>query len=315
MSQRWIVVGRAFALLSLIACAHKAAPLTKDRLRPRLQKIASLNDRQVLLTFSEEIDTSSLKIGNIAIASQTDTSEKLAVITLYPSLSGSEIIAVTARQETKTYLASGFVADKGQNTGTFKKTFTGSSRPDTVRPWLAGYARGYKNPIFRMQFAKAMDTTSSSLRFRILPKKSLIPLWSDFQRLTLIPLTTDDSLRYDTTYYCYFTAASDLSGNMILPFIISITPDSVYKPFMLKGKAVIDDSTTLLDGMAILERSLPVAIARLNKGEFSFEVRDSSEYTALIIAAGMMGEAPVSLGMKNIVPLRPGQCDIDTIID
>jgi hypothetical protein len=315
MARCWQAVGTALALLSLLACAHKAAPLTKDRLKPRLQKIASLNDRQILLTFSEEIDTSSLKIGNIAITSQDDTSETLAVITLYPSLSASEIIAVTARQDVKTYRISGFVADNGQNTGAFKKTFVGSNRPDTVRPWLASYARGYKNSVFRMQFAKAMDTTSSSLRFRILPKKSLIPLWSDFQRLTLIPLTTDDSLRYDTTYYCYFTTASDLSGNIILPFIISITPDSVYKPFMLKGKAVIDDSTTLLDGLAILKRSLPVAIVRLNKGAFSFEVRDSSEYTALVIATGMMGEAPVSLGGKNIVPLRPGQCDIDTIID
>ncbi|HEX7319433.1 MAG TPA: hypothetical protein VF399_03635 [bacterium] len=315
MARCWQAVGTAVVLLSLLTCAHKAAPLSKDRLKPRLQKIASLNDRQILLTFSEEIDTSSLKIGNIAIASQDDTSETLAVITLYPSLSASEIIAVTARQDVKTYRVSGLVVDYGQNTGTFKKTFVGSNRPDTVRPWLASYTRGYKNSVFRMQFAKAMDTTSSSLRFRILPKKSLDPLWSDYRHLALTPRSADDSLRYDTTYYCYFTTASDLSGNTILPFIISITPDSLYKPFVLKGKAVIDDSTALLDGLAILKRSLPVAIARLNKGEFSFEVRDSSEYTILIIATGMMGEAPVSLSEKNIVPLRPEQCDIDTIID
>jgi hypothetical protein len=124
----------------------------------------------------------------------------------------------------------------------------------------------------------------------------------------------DDSLRFDTTYYCYCTTASDLSGNPVLPFIISITPDTVYKPFMLKGKAVTDDSTAL-DGLVILKRSLPVAIARLDKGVFAFEVRDSSEYTALVIAAGLLGEAPVSLGLDNTVPLNPGQCDIDTIID
>ncbi len=315
MTRRWLVaVGSAAAMLSLLACAHKAVPLSKDRLRPRLQKIASLNDRQILLTFSEEIDTSSLKVDNIAIASQADTSETLTVITLYSSLSASEIIAVTEQQEVKTYLASGFVADMGQNTGTFKKTFIGSNRPDTVRPWLTSYGRGYKNPGFRMKFAKAMDTTSSSLHFRILPRKDLVPLWSDHQNLTLIPRSVEDSLRFDTTYYCYCTTASDLSGNPVLPFIISITPDTVYKPFMLKGKAVTDDSTAL-DGLVILKRSLPVAIARLDKGVFAFEVRDSSEYTALVIAAGLLGEAPVSLGLDNTVPLNPGQCDIDTIID
>ena len=309
-----LVIFRYLGVLGILAfigihCAHKAAPLVKDRLNPKLTKISSISNREVLFTFSEELDTLNLPKDNFLIAAADET---LEIITAYPSLSASEIIVITGLQSAKNYEATGYVYDKAENKGTFMKTFAGADRPDTVKPWLKNYSKGSRNVIFRLSFAKAMDT--ASVKYYIVPRKNMVPAWSGYRNLSLIPAAPGDSLHYDTTYYLYLKEARDLSGNTLTGFIASITPDTTYQPLSLKGKAVIFD-TTALTGIALLRREYPIGLARVSNGRFSFEVRDSSTYTVEIITEKYYGKGEITLGQENVITLKPEECILDTIID
>jgi len=295
--------------LALLSCAHKAPPLEKDRLSPRLQKILAINNRQLLFTFSEELDTLNLKSENITIAGNNDT---LKIFTLYPSLSPAEIIVCTNQQDNIIYEVTGYVFDKAENKGNLKKIFLGTTKPDTISPWLVSYSKGINLKEFDFIFSEAMDT--SSLKFYIIPKKIFFVNWRNNRAAAIVPKAPPDSIGYDTTYYLYLKDIKDLSNNAISPFITYITRDTIYKPSILKGKAMIDD-TMVSKGLAVLKRKIPLAITKVDKGEFLFEVRDSSDYFVEVVADKYYGSATISIVRENIVVLKPQEIDIDSIVN
>jgi hypothetical protein len=296
-------------VISLIDCGHKGSPIAKDRLRPSLRKAASLNNRQILLSFSEGIDLQSLKTDDLSI---TADSQALKIITFYPSLSDAEIVCVTEPQAAVVYEVSGTVYDSSENKGTFKVRITGSIRPDTVLPIVKNCTQGARKNTVTIQFDKAMDT--ASIGIRVLPKKSFRPAWQDIRTVRLVPADSADALRYDTTYYFLIREGRDLSGNRILPFVTRITPDTIYKPILLRGKAKYRD-TLCADGWVILSRDRPLGVARIDRGEFLFEVRDSLGFFADAVRDGLHGRAEVRAGQENPIDLQPEEFNIDSLLN
>ena len=298
-----------FIFIMLLACAHKAPPLSKDRLNPRLLKATALNARQLQISFSEEIDTLALFPDSMTITSSLDT---LMVLHVYPSLSASEIVVATSPMSNVIYEIAGAVFDKAENRGTFAAKFQGTTSPDTISPWVAGYAEGRNTREFFLNFSEAMDTTT--LMFSVVPKRQLIPSWDNYRHVRFAPESGSESLGFDTTYYMYLKTARDISGNRAQSVITSITPDSIYRPIRLKCKALLDEDP-VAEGMAILKRELPIGVAFVKNGEFEFEVRDSLYFDVLVITSDHNGSAQVMVGGENIVELQQGKVDIDRIID
>ncbi len=301
--------GRFIFILLILACAHKAPPIAKDRLNPKLIRIEVLNSRQLQLSFSENLDTAALTVDSMTVTSADDT---LGVLQAYPSLSASEVVLITEPMQSAVYDIQGAVFDEAENKGNFRSTFQGSAQPDTIAPWIIGHSEGRNKQEFFLTFSEAMDTTS--LAFSVIPGKVFTAVFPNSRHARFIPASSGESLGFDTTYYLYLRHATDISGNRTTPFIASITPDTVYRPAILKGKAVFDD-TPGKDGLAVLRRTRAVAIALLLKGEFSFEVRDSLPFDIHVICDGFLGMASVKAGADNIVKLERGTAEIDSLID
>ena len=307
-------LGLIFAIFFLTfiftVCAHKAPPLSKDRLSPKLQEILALNNRQVQFTFSEQLDTLDLKPDYFTITIAEDT---LDVILLYPSLSAAEIVALTESQSDRIYEVSGYVFDTAQNKGVFKRSFSGTSRPDTISPWVVDYSKGANHRHFFLKFSEAMDTTF--FEFYILPKKLLKPVWKNIRTCFLVPEAMDDSLRYDTTYYLYLDkGARDITNNTISTFVTSITSDTLYEPIILQGTVQIHD-TLVKTGVAVIKREYPLGITVIEQGRFAFEVRDSATYTVEVLSGDYSGSAEVSVDSIWTINLRQEGKSIDSLFD
>jgi hypothetical protein len=305
--RRW----KAFLLAALLMamCAHKAPPIAKDRLNPRLSKATVINTRQIQLTFTEEIDTLSLTPENVLITSDSET---LGVLLLYPSLSPSEIIIVTEPMEDIEYNIQGQVLDKAENIGSFVCRIQGSITPDTIAPWVISYSEGKSGSEFTLEFSEAMDTTE--LSFSIVPKKKYLPEWLTYRSIRFLPENPSESLAVDTTYYVYLRKASDISGNTAKPFITSMTRDTTHEPILLSGKALIDD-TPAESGIVLLSRDNLLGVALVTKGEFTFAVRDSLNFDVLVVSGAYSGRGSVEAAADNIIRLRKEQVDIDSLVD
>ncbi len=295
----------AFCLIA-IACAHKAAPLFKDRLNPRLTNVSALNNRHVQCIFSEPIDTLSLQTDFFAIAAGPDT---LHILALYPSLSASEIIAVTEPQIDTAYEFSGYVFDLSENQGFFKSSFTGTSSPDTIQPWVVQYSQGGKTNRFRLFFSEMMDT--SRFTFFTAPKVELSVKWENVRACRLEP---DSALHHDTTYYLLITdGARDISENSAKSFVTSITPDTAYRPLLLEGTVKVND-TLAAHGIAVLSKQVPVGYALVENGTFTFEVRDSALYMVDILTGPYAGSGTIAVGDENVIMLEPQEKTLDNLI-
>lgn len=290
-------------------CAHKAPPLFKDRLSPRLNKVAVINDRQVQLTFTEEIDTLFLVSDSVLITSADET---LGVQLMYPSLSAAEIIIATEPMKDVRYEITGTVLDKAENRGIFATYFQGSTSPDTIAPWVASYSEGVKKSEFFLQFSEAMDTTG--LSFNVLPPRQFLARWRNYRHIEFIPAPEGESLNYDTTYYLYLRSARDLSGNSSAPFITSVTPDTVFSRIRLTGKVLVD-TVKARTGMVLLYREHPLSIAFIVDGGFSFSVRDSLPYNVIAVSGEYSGSGIAAAGNENTIFLKKERIDIDSLID
>lgn len=299
----------ACASAATVICAHKAPPLSKDRISPKLQRVAALNNRQILYTFSEVLDTLQLSKNNFVIRHGDDT---IGITMIYPSLSAAEIMVITDVQLDSIYTTSGYVFDTAHNKTNFEYSFPGTSQPDTIAPWITRYARGHGQRGFSFTFSEPMDTIA--VEFVVLPGKNLKPVWQGQRQCRFIPATATDSLHADTTYYLFVDEGfQDVSGQKIKTFITHITPDTIYKPLTLQGTAKIEDS--LVDrGFAILERTVPIGIAVMNNGTFSFEVRDSTAHTVHVLSDGFYGAREVWSDSTNIIPLHPEEISIDSLL-
>ncbi|UCC12139.1 MAG: hypothetical protein JSW02_00985 [candidate division WOR-3 bacterium] len=292
--------------LIAIACAHKAAPLFKDRMNPSLTNVSSLNNRHVLCIFSEPIDTLNLQSDFFTIAAGQDT---LQILALYPSLSSSEIIAVTEPQTDTAYEFSGYVFDLNENQGFFKSSFTGTSSPDTIQPWIVQYSQGGKTGRFRLFFSEMMDT--SYFTFFTAPNLTLSVTWENVRACRLEP---DSALHPDTTYYLLITdGVRDISENITKSFVTSITPDTAYRPLLLEGTVMVND-TFAAYGIAVLRKHVAVGFALVESGTFTFEVRDSTHYMVDILTGPYTGSGTVAVGDENVITLEPQEKNLDNII-
>ncbi|MGB3340389.1 MAG: hypothetical protein WBB37_02785 [bacterium] len=307
MRKSWWV----FLALLIITCAHKAPPLVKDRMKPKLQNIIALNNIQVQFTFSEDIDTLNLSTENFRITTGEDT---LRIKTLYPSLSAAEIVAITELQMDTEYSVNGYVYDTAQNKGAFIDRFAGTSRPDTIAPWIIKYSEGKNKSEFYFQFSEAMDTTF--FEFSLIPKKNIITQWRNLRVCYLVPVDTIDAFAFDTTYYIYINqGCRDLSGNLFGTLVTNITPDTTFISFILKGSVHIND-TLVKTGFALLKRQTPLGIALIEGGDFQFEVRDSLPYTVEVLSGKYSGSGLVSTtDSLNIIDLKLDEKDFDNIFN
>ncbi|UCD19108.1 MAG: hypothetical protein JSU64_06710 [candidate division WOR-3 bacterium] len=308
MPRRLMIVSSIF-LLTAIVCAHKAAPIAIDRLRPRLSNAAVINRRQIQLTFTEDIDTLSLTPDNISI---TSASETLGVVMLYPSLSASEILIVTQPMENVTYEIHGEVLDKAENKGTFTRRVQGTTARDTIAPWVTRLSEGKSRHEFYLHFSEAMDTTD--LTFSIVPRKEFRREWMNHRRALLMPSNPADSLGSDSACYIYVKKGRDISGNALKPFITQMTPDTTSAPIILRCKALIDGKP-VENGLAILYRDGPINITFVTAGEFTFALPDSLESDVLVVSDTYSSRDRVSVTADNIIHLRPEKIDVDSIID
>lgn len=296
-------------MLLISACAHKAPPIAKDRLGPRLQKIAVLNTKQIQLSFSEEIDTVATHTDSISIRSDGET---LTVLFLYPSLSASEIVLLTMPMKNLAYEISGTVFDTAENRNHFKGRFLGLTVPDTIAPRLTGHSQSKNASEFYFTFSEVMDTTSVS--FSIIPKKRYTPVWLNARYAQFSPQAAGETLGFDTTYYLFLREARDVSGNRADPFVTSITRDTIYQPIIVHGK-VHFDGTPINEGVALLKRGSIIGVALVAKGEFAFEVRDSTSYDVQVVAGDYSGTGTIMAGRDNIIQLERERIEIDRIID
>lgn len=297
----------SIVLFVIMACAHKAAPLYKDRMNPKLMSVAALNNRHVQCMFSEAVDTLLLQPDSLSITAGHDTIEVLAA---YPSLSASEIIAVTAPQSDTVYDFSGYVFDLNGNRGAFTSSFTGTSAPDTIRPWIVQYSQGYKTAKFVLSFSEMMDT--SYLAFHTAPPILLAVEWENARTCRLQP--DSGALHPDTTYFLLIAdGVRDISNNTAMPFVTSITPDTAYRPLLLEGTVLVND-TLAADGIAVLQRTVPVGFALVENGAFRFEVRDSARYVVDILCGPYAGTGTIAVGDENVVTLEPQEKSLDSII-
>jgi hypothetical protein len=296
-------------LVLFTACAHKAPPISKDRLLPRLTSVVALNNRQVQLSFSEEIDTVALFPDSMLM---TTADETLKILSIYPSLSTSEIVLVTTPMTDAAYEISGSVFDKAENRGLFQESFQGSAQPDTLAPWIIEFSQGRLNHEFFLVFSEAMDTTN--ITFSIVPQKQPSPNWLSHRQVRFTPRLPNDSLGFDTTYYFYLRTANDISGNPAPPFVTAITPDTMYRPLSLTGKALINEMPAP-SGIALLQRGIIVGITLIEQGEFVFEVRDSLPFDLRVVSDNHTGAGTVKADAENIIELEPGEFDLDRFID
>jgi hypothetical protein len=298
-----------YFLLFFLLCAHKEPPLHIDRVDPKLKKIVALNEHQVMLQFSEELDTLSLNLENFHILSENDT---LMLLSLSQGNTPDQIFLYTVRMKPIEYAIEGKVYDKSMRFGFFRGKFTGSMRPDTIAPWVKNYSKGYRLKSFFFQFSEPVDTTS--LKYRIFPRHNMTTKWQGMSYLTIVPASEADSLNYDTTYYLYLYNLKDFGGNRIMPFITTITPDTIYEPLFMRGKAVYQEKP-VEKGIAMISREKVVGISLLEKGEFLFEVRDSMGYFIQVYGDGIYGEDTIFVGSPNIIKLTPRAFDLDSVIN
>lgn len=297
------------ALILISACAHKAAPLFKDRMKPTLVRARAINNRQVQLSFSEDVDTLRLGTQDLVIYSGSDT---LGITVAYPSLSAAEIVCLTETQSAVKYSIAGVVYDTAQNKGIIASSFDGSSVPDTVPPYIAKYAQGANVHEFSLQFSEAMDT--SHITYHILPPHPVIHEWQNLRSCRISPQDPEDPFMPDTTYYLFIDrGAGDASGNLLQPFITSITPDTVYKPFLLKCEVRAHD-TLVASGVAVLKRPDAQGIAFIRNGQVNFNVRDREAYTIEALSNGYTGSAEVWSDSTNIITVLPTEKTLDSII-
>ncbi len=302
-------------LLICVTCAHKAAPIARDRLSPRLTKAVALNTRQIQLTFTEEIDTVALTPDSVSITSDSET---LAVLTIYPSLSLSELIVVTAPMRDTFYDIRGQVLDRAENKGMFATRMRGSTLPDTIDPWVIAQSRGKGMSEFIISFSEVMDT--NRLSFVIVPRKTFSADWLDLRRVRFTLRDPADSLPPDTTYYIYVRTAADISGNAARSYVAPIVAeaarpsDSIPPPVILSGKALIND-VPADSGLAFLSRDRLIGIAFIARGEFRFVVRDSLSFDATVVSGTHSGRARVDAAGENIIQLREEPLDIDSLLD
>ena len=293
--------------LLMTACAHKAAPLFKDRMNPKLMNVSALNNRHVLCIFSEAIDTLNLQPDFFTISAGLDT---LDILALYASLSTSEIIAVTAPQSDTGYDLSGYVFDLNENRGYFRASFAGTSSPDTIQPWVVQFSQGRKTNRFWLFFSEMMDT--SHLAFYTAPKTDLTLRWENVRTCHLQPDSA--ALHPDTTYYLLITdGARDITGNTIKPFVTNITPDTAYRPLLLEGTVLVNDTLAGF-GFAVLKKQTPVGFALVANGAFTFEVRDSARYDVDVLVGPYAGSGTIAIGEENIIMLEPQEKPLDSII-
>lgn len=298
-----------FSFILLFSCARKGPPLSIDRINPRLTNLRATNEHQLSLQFSEEIDTTKIQKEDITIFYGSET---LDIYTVYSGNSPSELLLATEKMKDTIYEISGRVLDKAGREGVFKRIFRGSAKLDTISPWVMEYAKGTGRKSFYLVFSEVVDT--NSLKFSIIPKKKLLPEWKNLRHLYLRPETEFDSLHFDTTYYFFLKNISDLSGNKFGPFITSITPDTIYEPIHLKGRAFLNDSL-LKSGFALLQKEEVIAITTVDKGEFTFEVRDSANYLVHIISLSHYGADSIRVGEEKVIKLQGIEVEIDSLIN
>jgi hypothetical protein len=261
------------------------------------------------MSFSEDIDTISFSKNDITIFCDGDT---LGIIVLYPSLSAAEIICLTGMQAAVEYKITGAVYDTAQNKGIIASSFNGSATPDTVTPYVVTYSKGYNKHEFELCFSEAMDTSFFS--YQVIPSLSMAHEWQNLRFCRIAPYDPADSLVQGLTYYLYIDQGiCDISGNVLQPFITSITPDTIYKPLLLKGEVRTDD-TLIHDGVAVLERPDPLGIAFIHNGLFTFEVRDQEAFMIEAFCNGYHGSAMVWFDSVNVVTVMPSEKTIDSII-
>ncbi len=297
-------------IIFLLSCAHKGPPLRIDRIDPKIVNIVPINERQIMLNFSEELDTLSIETGNFVIHSDQET---LGVLAATKGNNANQILLVTAKMNITEYKIDGKVSDKSGRVGIFRSNFRGSARPDTIAPWLISYSKGIRLYEFFLEFSEPVDT--SSFRYLVLPRRRTDTKWQSLKRVYVIPSSNLDSLHFDTTYYLYVKEVKDLSGNLSPKHVTTITPDSLYNPLFIKGKAMLSDSI-ITDGIAVLERDNLLGLSLIRHGEFLFEVRDSSRYWVRIFSQGYYGAESLSISeVGRTIFLNLGAPDLDSIIN
>ncbi|MEO0094841.1 MAG: Ig-like domain-containing protein [candidate division WOR-3 bacterium] len=300
------VIG-CFLILIFLFCAHKAPPLRIDRIDPKIKSISALNEHQISLSFSEEIDTLSIKSENFSIYAEQET---LRIISATPGNTLDQIYLFTQKMFKIEYSIDGKVYDLSGRVGFFKTKFMGSTKPDTIPPVVISHSKGCRLKSFYLEFSEPVDT--SSVIYYIFPKRKLAKDWHYMKRLFLSPEA--DSLHFDTTYYLFLKEVRDLSGNPGAPFVTTGTPDTTYNPVFIRGKALIND-TLLNRGIGILGDSAIIGISIIDQGEFLFEVRDSLNYLIRIFGEDCYGIDSVSASNTNIIKLSPGVFNLDSIIN
>lgn len=297
-------------MLVFLSCAHKGPPLRIDRVDPQIRKITPINEHQIALDFSEELDTLNINANDFAIYTEEET---LKIFAANPGITVDQILITTDKMKQIEYKIQGKAFDKSGRMGIFKGKFSGTTKPDTIPPWLTHYSKGARQKYFSLRFSEPVDT--SYFRYYVFPKKTTQTKWQYMKNLSIVPANEYESLSYDTTYYLYIKETRDLSGNLAQPFVTSITPDTMYNPLFLKGKAMLND-TPVIHGIALIERGQKIGVSLISKGEFLFEVRDSSSYFVRAFGSNCYGADSVSAGKSdNVINLNPGAFDLDSIIN
>ncbi len=296
-------------ILSLLFCAHKGPPIRIDRVDPKLVRAVPINERQIMLSFSEDLDTLSIQPENFVVYSAEET---LSILAAAKGNNINEVFLATARMRTVDYRIEGRVFDKSGRAGLFKSNFRGSAKPDTIAPWLTSYSKGARQHRFFLEFSEPVDTLS--FKYSIIPKRQMSTKWQNLKQVYIVPSYEADSLNFDTTYYLYIKEIRDLSGNASPEYITAITRDSVYTPLFIRGKAMLFDSIVSA-GIVLFERNGLLGISFVQHGEFKFEVRDSASYWTRVFSRGYYGAESLSTSdVGRIIFLNYQAPDLDSII-
>jgi hypothetical protein len=313
-----------------LACAKKMPPPNPDRFAPSLEDVQAVNRNRVDLVFDEAMNRKNLSTANFSIVAPGGDSLPLLAVTV--SADNLTVSLLTLPQAREKYALNGAAKDLAGNVTRFSRTFTGSTRPDTVAPVITSTSpspnsvRVRKDIKVTLTFSKPMDTLSLG-SFLVLPAS----LRNRFQHeweptLLMLRFAFMDSLGPDTTVsFLLPPGLRDFSGNRIdRTAYTCFTSDSVLMPEPVKGQ-IESDLRPLRNCYVVLEQGRPM-LATLARSDGSFSLRAGREAYAVRVVAdtNLDGRADLSAFQEtgllpDTVKLRlnpdPAQPRIDSLLN
>jgi len=288
-------------------------PPNPDRFPPHLADIQAVNQFRVDLSFDESMQQKGLRTSDFLVADAKG--ETLKLLAVSGGTQPAVLTLQTVRQAEGKYTVTGMARDMAGNPTRFKRTFSGSTRQDTVGPVLSGIqprpfsTRVRKDFAVILNFTKPIDTLTLTELWILPPGLSsrFKPEWDP--TLSSVRFRFADSLGPDTTVTVVLPQyLKDFAGNHLAgPGFTTFTSDSAPLPVVVRGRLEQGDRPDPV-GYVILSQGQPV-LAAVSRADGSFALRARSEPYAVTALADTNDD-----GVPDLSAFRASAVLPDTLV-